>query len=720
MKNFEVPARCDLQFDKAVPLWDEAIPLGSGLTGCLIYGDGAPLKLSLDRGDLWDCRPAPEVLAPDYTYEELIRLVQEKDQQGIVDRFDDFYSRWPYPTKLPAGNLQLFFEGPKQVQSRLSLQRAEATVTVETEAGVCEISAFLSAQDRFGYLKLRGVLPRTEIFTHDFTLPDGEEAFSLASRSTKNMRYAPAQSLALDGILGRYQEIYEGAFALLYAEKDTADGREAVYYIASSRDGEGWLEAAAEAMKKALARGYDAALEPHLAWWEGFWSKSAVSLPDETLEKNWYLTHYYLGSCSRKGAYPMPLQGVWTADSGYLPPWKGDYHGDLNLQFSYYAGLKADHLEEVECFTDFFTALNRTAGRKFAEDFFDAPGGACMPSCFAFDGTSLGGWPMYATTITNQIWELHVYYQYYQYTRNEDFRKNELLPQLIECERVVRRWLKEDEEGHLVLPLSSSPEINDAEIDSWMPTITNYDLALLHFLYRALIEFTGDDQYRAIRDRLPGYAADETGYQIRKGLPLTESHRHHSHLMQAFPLDLVDWSDPADRALVETSVAHLEDLGPDWWVGFSFTWIADLFARLGKGEDAVKYLELLVKHLYSPNGFHLNGDQLRSGLTRYTYRPFTLETNMMFAEAVQEMLMQCHDGVIRVFPAVPAEWLQDCSFDGLLAYGNVKVSAVAKDGAIRSVTLTARRDGDVTLLNPFTGCPETYAMKQGETKTVTL
>ena len=68
----------DLYFKKAVTRWDEAIPLGSGLTGSLIWGNGAPLRFSLDRGDLWDTRPSAGVLREDYTYETLKRLVAEK------------------------------------------------------------------------------------------------------------------------------------------------------------------------------------------------------------------------------------------------------------------------------------------------------------------------------------------------------------------------------------------------------------------------------------------------------------------------------------------------------------------------------------------------------------------------------------------------------------------------------------------------------------------
>lgn len=719
MKQFKVPSSCDLDFSTPITRWDEALPLGSGLTGCLIYGDGAPLKFSLDRGDLWDCRPAPEVLSPDYTYENLIRLVKAGKQEEILRRYDKFYEIYATPTKLPAGKMQLIFDCPADLRSHLSLQRAEGVVYLTSDGIATRVSTFLSAKNHYGYLKVEGAIPKIQLLANDFTPAEENLEYSLNNSSTKRLGYAAAKEYGCGSVRGFVQEINDGAFALLYACKETEFGLEAVFFVAASSDGDGWLEKASAALEQTLAEGYDAALSAHLAWWEAFWSKSALHVADPVLEKNWYLTQYFLGSCSRKGCPPMPLQGVWTADNGALPPWKGDYHGDLNLQFSYYASLKADHLEECESFLDFFTDRSLTAGRRFAKDFFDAPDGICLPSVFAFDGTSLGGWPMYGTNIVNQIWELHVYYQYYKYTAKEEFLQETLLPLLIGAEKVVRRWLCRDVGGRWTLPLSSSPEIHHNTLAAWLPSLSTNDLALLRFLYGALWELTGEGEYGDILQNLPFYPADEKGYQIYEGFPPAESHRHFSHLMQAYPLDLIDWADEGQRELVSRSVSNLVELGSSYWVGFSFAWLADLCGRLGDGDTAAKYLRLLTDHLYSVNGFHLNGDYRKSGLTRFDYRPFTLESNMMMAEALQEMLMQCYDGVIRVFPAVPAEWLQDCSFDGFLAFGNVKVSAVAKDGAVASVQLYARKDGSVRILNPFTQLVETHDLSAGQTVTLT-
>lgn len=128
---------------------------------------------------------------------------------------------------------------------------------------------------------------------------------------------------------------------------------ELVYSIASSYDGENWLDGAQKRLSEALSEGYVKALEGHTKWWHRYWGKSSIDLPDKMFEKQWYLTNYLFGSASRKGYPPMPLQGVWTADEGSLPPWKGDYHNDLNTQMSYMHYLKANHLEEGESFIDF-------------------------------------------------------------------------------------------------------------------------------------------------------------------------------------------------------------------------------------------------------------------------------------------------------------------------------------------------------------------------------
>ena len=116
----------------------------------------------------------------------------------------------------------------------------------------------------------------------------------------------------------------------------------------------------------------------------------------------------------------------------------------------------------------------------------------------------------------------------------------------------------------------------------------------------------------------------------------------------------------------------------------------------------------------SPNSFHLNGDQTRSGYSQYTYRPFTLEGNFACAAAIQEMLLQSHTGVIKVFPALPTSW-KEVSFRNLRAVGAFLVSASYSNGKVVSITVTSEKGGRMRLDNPFTGEITEKMMKPGET-----
>ena len=136
-----------------------------------------------------------------------------------------------------------------------------------------------------------------------------------------------------------------------------------------------------------------------------------MQLPDETLEQLWYRANYFLAAGSEPGNAPMPLQGVWCADDDRLPPWKGDYHNDLNTQFTYCHYLTANHPEQGKVFLDYLWSL-RPQAAKFARAFYGTAG-ECLPSVMDIDGGALGGWPMYSLSPTNQIWLCQMFYEYY-------------------------------------------------------------------------------------------------------------------------------------------------------------------------------------------------------------------------------------------------------------------------------------------------------------------
>jgi len=197
------------------------------------------------------------------------------------------------------------------------------------------------------------------------------------------------------------------------------------------------------------------------------------------------------------------------------------------------------------------------------------------------------------------------------------------------------------------------------------------------------------------------FSPDDGRLLVAPAMPLKESHRHFSHLMVIHPLGLLRWENgEKDQNIIRAALAELDRLGTDYWCGYSFAWLASLAARAKDGERAERALEIFAKAFCSSNSFHLNGDQTKSGYSKFTYRPFTLEGNMAAAAGLQEMLLQSYGGVLRIFPAIPNSW-RDVSFYHLRGEGAFLVSAKKENGLITRVEIIAETQSPLKVDNPF-------------------
>lgn len=316
------------------------------------------------------------------------------------------------------------------------------------------------------------------------------------------------------------------------------------------------------------------------------------------------------------------------------------------------------------------------------------------------DGLPLGGWGMYALSPANQIWLCHAFAEYFRYTGDFDFLRERAYPYLEETAECIKALLTEGEDGFLYLPISSSPEIHDDEAEAFVTPNSNYDLALMHFLFETLAKYAEilengkAVQWDAIRERLPELSVSDSGvFLISPDEKLMESHRHFSHAMAVHPLRQVSYRGEENRRRIDATIADLEALGTENWVGFSFCWMAELYAVQKNGEKAGEMLSIFWNYFCSPNGFHLNGDYKNGGYSHFTYRPFTLEANMCAADALMEMLFYMKDGELEVFPAIPAEWEKKrTAFVNLRGEGGILVSAELVKGRLTEIRIDTDRE----------------------------
>jgi alpha-L-fucosidase 2 len=411
----------------------------------------------------------------------------------------------------------------------------------------------------------------------------------------------------------------------------------------------------------------------------------------------------------------MPLQGVWTADQGTLPPWHGDYHHDLNTQLTYWAYLASGRFDQGAAFVDFLWDL-LPVHRQFARQFYGT-GGAAVPGVMTLDGKPMGGWSQYSLSPTNGAWVAQAFYLHWRYTMDHEFLAQRAYPYCAAIAECLRELLQPGPDGKLKLPLSSSPEIHNNSLAAWLEPNSNNDLAILRWLFGALVEMARalDDEpaaagWQHVLDGLDELAVEGDAGPLRLAPDesLAESHRHHAHLMPIHPLGLlhVEGTD-RQRRIIDASLAEIDRLGTRAWCGYSFSWMSCIAARTAKPDLAISNLEIFLEAFISRNGFHVNGDHKRLGYSGFAYRPFTLEGNFAAGQAVHEMLLGSWGGVVRVFPAVPDKW-PDVSFDRLRAEGGFIVSARREGGSTSWVRIEATCGGPLRLRDPFAGKPVTW------------
>lgn len=708
-----------LHFTTPVTTWDEAVPLGNGMMGALLWGDGQPVRISLDRADLWDLRTVPEFHSPEYTFANVLKLHRAGRHDELKKLLEDPYHR-PAPTKIPAGRIEITLPAEARFKAT-SLDVANAEGRIDFSNGD-SLRAFVSAANPTGLVDIASrSVPQIKLVPPPFSgQVDNPAKGGISPGDLMQLGYPAPQVSTGENFQAYTQQGAEGfRFAVHVGWRKHRAGCTLAWSIASSFEPGDPAQLARTRVDAALGRGYATIRnKDHAPWWRNFWAQSAVRVPNPTVERMWYLETYKFGAASRRGAPPITLQAVWTADNGQLPPWKGDYHHDLNTQLSYWPSYSGNHLEEQLAYLDWLWKT-RDTGFAWTKRFFQLPG-LNIPMTADLNGNQIGGWRQYTHSATTAAWLAHHFYLHWRYSQDRDFLRDRGYPYL----KAAAEFLA----AYNALPdrLFSSPEINDNKPNAWFDNFTNYDLALNRWLFAATAELALElnlpeeaKHWREHLAKLPALFTDAGNrLLVAPEYSLSASHRHFSHLMAIHPLGLLDVDDSEEAArIIHASLADLDRLGSSAWTGYSFSWLASLAARARDGAKAERALELFTTAFCLRNSFHCNGDQSGKGYSNFTYRPFTLEGNFAAAAGLQEMLLQSHRGVIRVFPAIPDTW-RTVSFSGLRAEGAFLVSAALEAGRLVRLEITSLKGGRARVSYPGAPKPVEVDLKAGQKRSL--
>lgn len=699
----------DLRFTELSGTWDEGIPLGNGMLGALIWGKNGRLRFSLDRADLWDLRPMENLDKPEWKYSWVVEQWQKNNYSQVQNMFDAPYDRNPAPSKIPGGALEFDISSLGEIQS-VDLRLQNALCIIKWKNGA-SLETFVNATGPVGWFRFNEADAQ---ITPEFIAPDysgKEKPGEDNSHSGQDLRLLgyPEGKMTGDSSQITYNQEGWGSFSYQVSVRWQKRNRvtQGCWSISSVFPGVEREPEAGERTLAAMNSGFAEEFKNHSMWWMSFWLQSGISIPDSVLNKQWYLEMYKFGAATGNGAPPISLQAVWTADNGKLPPWKGDFHHDLNTELSYWPSYSSNHLAQENGFISWLQT-NKPEFEKYTKQYFQVPG-LNVPGVTTLTGQPMGGWIQYSFGPTVSSWLAHHFYLHWRYTMDRTFLEKEAYPWIKEVAVYLENISVTDSSGLRRLPLSSSPEIYNNSKEAWFPEMTNFDLGLIRWTFEKASELASElgrkdeaKHWSSVLSTWPMLDIDPiSGFTYARGKPYNESHRHFSHLIAFHPLGLVDMSKgDKDRQIIKNTIATLDKTGPDWWCGYSYSWLGNIKARAFDGEGAAEALKIFSTDFCLKNSFHVNGDQSGTGKSKFTYRPFTLEGNFAFAAGIQEMLIQSHTGVIRLFPAIPAGW-KNISFTTLRTEGAFLVSAKIENGEIGSVKILSEKGGVLKIMNPF-------------------
>jgi alpha-L-fucosidase 2 len=705
--------------------WVSALPIGNGRLGAMIHGRVYKEQIQLNEESIWTKRSGSRINHDSIKYLNEVRqdLLEgrPRDAQFLAELVSFGTPHWQsaYQT---LGQLTILSKDQHDAIAENYIRALDLTTgiaTVEYKIGKTNIKRemFASAVDNVIVVRIEkdGPLP----------LKLGIE---ITRRYDGQAMPASPEQLLMVGRAGAYGVNFH---ARVFAKSDGGtvsalgdhlliDGGNTVTILVSATtdfnksDNPGVSE---EIIRQASEFDYQNLRQRHIEEHEQSMNRMTISLGDGTSSKNKLPTdqrlkdliageddesliatyvsfgRYLLHGSSRPGTQPANLQGIWN--ESFTPAWDSKFTTNINLEMNYWPAEVANLSESHEPLFDLIDRARKT-GSETARVHYGAQGFVVhhnldiWADTVPLDNVYCGLWP------TGGVWLVWHYWQRFEYDLDIDFLRNRAYPAMKEAAEFLLSIAVEDSLGRFLIGPSISPENAYSDHEGIRIALTmspSLDTQLAYWLFTKCISAaeilgindTFTDRVREALPKLPKLGVGRHGQLlewIEDYEEIEQGHRHFSHLFGVYPDDqILNNSDLTAGARVALQRRLDAGAGASAW---SLAWAACLWARFGEGDLAREIVLRMLRERSSTNLFGMHPPGGTNPLTT-----FQIDGNMGVVAAVAEMLVQSHNGLIKLLPALPTAWKQG-KVSGLRLRGGFEVEIVWSEGQLEKATILSR------------------------------